>query len=292
MNKLAIFSVPKAFEGHTGIIQSNAIRSWRRISDDVEVLLIGDDPGVKEFANQEQLAHRPEIERNDRGTPLMNSVFEIAHQNCKSEYMMFINCDIMLTSKVVSFLRRLDELDLDEFLAIGMRTDFDQFEEIEFKSNWESEIERKAKTEGEYASILCKDYFIFRSSQYQDIPAFSIGRGNYDSWLVSKAAQDGLPIIDATHDIFAGHQNHDYEHVGGRMKAYLSGEEARNNIRLAEGSHYIRGSLATHRIDQQGRLKRVNRVPLWTLVRDSPRMLKQLFSFVMPKRNYSHSKAA
>lgn len=291
MKKLTIFSVPKAFEGHTGVIQANAIRSWQNISPEIEVFLIGDDPGVEKFALENGLIHFPSVKRNEFGTPLLNSVFEIAHAQSSAEHLMFVNCDIILTSKLNGFLDHLNKLDLQEYLAIGMRHDFDQFEEIDFDSRWESWIESKAKSEGELASILCKDYFVFRRTQYQTIPEFSIGRGNWDSWMVADAGKKRLPIIDATESIFAGHQNHDYGHVGGRMQAYLSGEEARKNIRLASGRHYVKGSMATHRMGQNGELQRTNRFPLWTLFRDSPRLVKQLFSFVLPSKDYNRNAA-
>lgn len=280
MSNLTIFSVPKAFEGHTGVIQANAIQSWSRISEDVQVLLVGDDPGVKEFATEHSVPHIPEVKRNERGTPMLDDVFRTAFENCQTDYMMFVNCDIVLTSSVLEFIRLIDaENAVEDFLGIGMRVDFDQFDRIDFEADWQTEIKDKAFRDGEYASILCKDYFIFRRGQFTDIPAFSIGRGNWDSWMVSEASRRKLPIIDGTNRVFAGHQNHDYDHVGGRMSAYLSGDEARKNIELAGGRHYIKGSLATHAFGKDGKFKKVNQFPWLTFMRDSPRLFKQLLSF-------------
>ena len=132
----------------------------------------------------------------------------------------------------------------------------------------------------EFASILCKDYFLFPSSLYREIPEFAIGRGNWDSWMVSSASKSGIPVIDATSQVLAGHQNHGYTHVGGRMKAYDSGEEAKQNILLSGGTNYIKGSVATHRIGTNGSLKRINRFSLLPMARDFPRIMKQLFSFI------------
>ena len=39
---LTIFAMPKAFSGHTGMIQNNAIRSWARLDPKPEILLFGD----------------------------------------------------------------------------------------------------------------------------------------------------------------------------------------------------------------------------------------------------------
>ena len=283
--KLTVFAVPKAFEGHTECFQRNAIESWRRLPGEIEIFLMGTDAGVAEIANEFSLRHFPEISRNKSGTPLLDDVFRIAHENSNSRNLMYVNSDIVLTRNLVGFVDSMDQLGLEKYLAIGMRRDFDQETPIHFDSDWEERITTKAIKHGKYASILCKDYFLFSENQYRDIPAFSIGRGNWDSWMVSTASLDKVPVIDATHQIFAGHQNHDHGHAGGRMKAYVSGAEAKHNIRLAGGTRYVSGSIATHRLTNQGKLKRVNRVKLLPLFRDLPRLAKQLISFLQPLKS-------
>ena len=42
---VTIFAIPKTFEGHIGIIQRNAIRSWAQLAG-IEILLLGDEPGT------------------------------------------------------------------------------------------------------------------------------------------------------------------------------------------------------------------------------------------------------
>jgi len=282
--KLTIFAVPKPFEGHTAIIQRNAIKSWSLLSNELEVILMGDEAGVSEIANELSLKHVPHLKKNQSGTPLLDSVFETAHRESNAPILMYVNSDIILTSSILRFVDSINSLAVKEFLAIGMRQDFEQEALIDFTTDWESKIADVAVENGELASILCKDYFIFSNSQYRKIPAFSIGRGNWDSWMVATAATSGTPVIDATNQIFAGHQNHDYGHVGGRMQAYITGTEAKNNIKLAGGTHYIRGSVPTHRITDLGKLKRINRMTLLPFVRDFPRILKQLVSFIAPAK--------
>jgi len=58
---LTIFSIPKAFAGHNGIIQNNAIQSWVRLSPACQVILFGDDPGVAEAARRFGVVHVPDI---------------------------------------------------------------------------------------------------------------------------------------------------------------------------------------------------------------------------------------
>ena len=51
MTFLTIFTSPKPFtDPHIATIQRNAIRSWQSLGEEVEVLLIGEEPGIAEAA--------------------------------------------------------------------------------------------------------------------------------------------------------------------------------------------------------------------------------------------------
>ena len=57
---LTIFSTPKPFVGHIGIIQRNAIKSWTLLHPDVEVILFGDDEGAAQACQDLGIRHEPE----------------------------------------------------------------------------------------------------------------------------------------------------------------------------------------------------------------------------------------
>jgi hypothetical protein len=48
---LTLFTTAKPFEGHSGVIQRNALKSWKRLHPDVEVILFGDDAGLPAYTN-------------------------------------------------------------------------------------------------------------------------------------------------------------------------------------------------------------------------------------------------
>ena len=54
---LTIFTTPKPFRGHEAVIQANALGSWVRLHPAVEVILIGEEHGAREFAAGCALAH-------------------------------------------------------------------------------------------------------------------------------------------------------------------------------------------------------------------------------------------
>ena len=276
--KLTLFAAPKAFEGHTAVIQQNAIASWTQLAEHIDIFLFGDEFGIAEMADSMSVRHFPDVRRNDSGTPQLDSIFEQAIDAAQTPYVMYVNSDIIFNTSLVETVEVLCTLNLDSFLAIGQRTDFDQPELIDFDAaEWEPKLSKKISTNGKLASILCKDYFIFPQNRFRDIPAFSIGRGNWDNWMVAQMTKTNSPVIDVTAKLLAGHQNHEYGHAGGRMKAYVTGDEAQKNKQLAGGTNYIAGSVATHKLNASGKLQITNRFPLLSFVKDFPRIAKLVY---------------
>ncbi len=66
---LTLFAIPKAFRGHINTIQRNAIKSWTLLNPKPEIILLGDDEGTAEVAQEFGLIHIPEVDRNEYGTP-------------------------------------------------------------------------------------------------------------------------------------------------------------------------------------------------------------------------------
>src|SRR5262249_47802992 len=94
---LTIFSTPKPFRGHIGVIQRNALQSWRLLHPDVEVILFGDDEGAAEVCQEFGFRHEPEVERSALGTKRLDSIFWRAQEMACHETVCYSNCDIILT---------------------------------------------------------------------------------------------------------------------------------------------------------------------------------------------------
>ena len=95
---ITIFSIPKPFEGHTGIIQRNAITSWTRLEPKCEVVLVGDEAGTSEIARELGIRHIPEIERNEFGTPLWNSYMDHGQDAASYPVVCWVPADTILLS--------------------------------------------------------------------------------------------------------------------------------------------------------------------------------------------------
>ena len=72
---LSFFTIPKPFAGHIGVIQRNALASWRAVLPGAEIVVFGDEPGAGDAAAAVGARFVPDVERNEYGTPLLGSTF-------------------------------------------------------------------------------------------------------------------------------------------------------------------------------------------------------------------------
>ena len=95
---LSIFTIPKPFSGHIATLQTNAIQSWVSLSPECEIILMGTEEGTADIASKLGTRYIAEVNRNDQGTPLVDSVFDIAQTVCSHQLVAYVNSDIILLS--------------------------------------------------------------------------------------------------------------------------------------------------------------------------------------------------
>ena len=88
---LTFFTTAKPFRGHEGIIQRNALQSWKLLHPDVEVILFGEDEGAAEVCTELGLRHEPEIIVNPSGAKRLDSIFGRAQQIVSHELLCYCN---------------------------------------------------------------------------------------------------------------------------------------------------------------------------------------------------------
>jgi hypothetical protein len=256
---LAVVAAPKPFVGHTGIIQRNAIRSWRSLSDDITIVLAGSAEGLDSIAKEVSAVLLPDIAAGIDGPPRVDDLLNKARAATTTDFVAYINSDIILFPDWLNAVRHTASLIAGDFLIIGRRTDAD----IEHEIDWGNLVELKAirsiaRAKGRLAARVCKDYFVFPRTSFVDIPSFTLGRAFWDNWMVFNARHRRVPVVDITRVAMAVHQNHDYAHVaGGRLAAYLTSRGARENRRLAGGSRMISGAAASWQMDADGNIHQV-----------------------------------
>lgn len=259
---LTIFSAPKPFsDPHIATIQRNAIQSWLHLDPDVELLLVGDEPGMAEVADEFHLKQLPEVKRNEAGTPLVNSIFDLAREAGNSPFLAYVNADILLLPDIVRATRQVAR-QVERFLIIGQRWDLDVRKLLDFGPGWEQRLIGCVHKEGQLHAPAGSDYFIFPRSLFVEMPEFAIGRAGWDNWMIFQALRLGLPVVDATPSLMIVHQNHDYTHLPDG-KPHYDHAESRKNEALAGGSGNLFMVLDSDKQLIDGRV----RPPRWTMIR-------------------------
>ena len=257
MSLITIFITPKGFDrDHIALIQRNAIRSWKALGEDVDILLIGDDPGVEENAKALGVRHIREVKRNASGTPMLDDIFRLARENSDSPLLAYVNADIILKRDFVETSRKVLERG-KKFLLVGQRWDLDVQVDLEFPQGWETEFDKDLAARGRRHPAGGSDYFVYPRDIFTSIPPFAIGRSGWDNWMFYEARLKGWKLINCSKVINIIHQDHDYAHLPNGLPHYRQPESA-ENVKAAGGKRTIFTLLdCDYELDKSGALRRV-----------------------------------
>jgi hypothetical protein len=245
---ITFVTIPKPFAGHIGVIQRNAISSWLRVANDVQVLLLADEAGTAEVAAELGVDHQPAIARNEHGTPLLDAAWEAAERDARHALLCYVNADVMLP-RSLAYAATAVQARASRFLVIGecwnarVPTPLD-LDDLDWPA-----LLHGARKRGADAI----DYFLFPRGLYSDVPPFAVGRTVWDNWLVWRARAIGSVVVDATWTVRPIHQDHSYGHVGGIALARTGPEALENRRLLGDGRSRLYSRFdATHRLTPRG----------------------------------------
>ena len=252
---ITIFTTAKPFTGHSGVIQRNALKSWKELHADAEVILFGDEEGAAEAANELGVRHVASVQRRVEGGPkVLRSFFDVAQKMARHELICYANCDIVLPRDFLHALNAVDAVH-GRFLMVGRRWNVDVETPIVFAMrDWERRLTERAQAARQKSSGDWIDYFVFRRGLYLGkLPEMVIGRVYWDQWLVWKAIREGAVVVDATEAVMAVHQNHDYGYHPAGKTGVWTDEWSRRNYELAGGRWHLRTiDDATHVLGPDG----------------------------------------
>jgi hypothetical protein len=235
---LTLFTIPKAFQGHTGVIQRNAIMSWTLLRPVCEVVLLGDDEGTAQAAEELGVKHIPNVNRNEFGTPLLDSAYQLADQAATYPLLCYINADIILTSSFIEAAGAVIKQS-DRFLMTARRWELDVSEPIEFGPGWEEALLKTVSEKGHLSRITGIDFWIYSKGLLEGMPPLAVGRMAFESWCLYKARMTKANLIDSTGLVVSVHQNHDFSHHPDGALGVGRGIEAQRNRKLVGGKPYF-----------------------------------------------------
>ena len=227
---LTIFTIPKPFVGHIGVIQRNAIITWLNLVPKCEIILFGDEPGIQETAQEFGIAHVKEIKKNEYGTPFLDDVFNYAQKIARHDILCYCNADIIFFNELIEAVKKIP---VKEYLMVGERWDVDVTIPIDTaRETWAEEFLAFSREHHSLLNFPGMDYFIFPKGMLTEFPPFVVGRRGWDNWLIYHVRNREIPVIDATAVVPVIHQNHSYAHVPQKEGTRWEGPESWNNVRL------------------------------------------------------------
>jgi hypothetical protein len=254
---LTLFTIPKAFRGHIGVIQRNAIESWTHLQPRPEIILLGNDEGTEDVARELALRHVPQVVCSDHGTPLLSDIFRQLAARATSDWLCYVNADIMLLNDFVAAFEEVRR-QVPKFLMISKRINLDIPEALAFEPGWESSMKARRDSTGVDGDYTAIDVFVFPKGTYAHMPDFAIGRLWFDQWLIKAARLQNMPVVDASLVAPVLHQNHDYNHVSGGKEEVWRGQEAERNFQLYGGVEHAYTLLdVTHELTPGGAIRKV-----------------------------------
>ena len=253
---LTFFTTAKPFEGHSGIIQRNALQSWKLLHPDVEVILFGDELGAAETCGELGLRHEPHVERHESGLKRLDYMFARAQQIARHHCLCYSNCDIIFFNTLARAVHAAGKR-RKKFLLIGQRWDTEITEPVDFADpDWANAVRALARTTGRRQIPDFVDYFAFSRGLYNEVPPLVVGRSSWDWWLVWKALASDATVVDGTDFILAIHQNHGYAYHPRGKQGTNDDAIAQYNLAIAGGPAHLRCTAhSTHKLDRLGRLK-------------------------------------
>ena len=259
---LTIFSIPKPFHGNIAVIQRNAIQSWKLLRPECQVVLVGDDYGTKETAEEFGVCHAPNVAVNEFGTPRDASVLQLAEAAAEHDLMCWVNADVILMSDVTRAVEQVKS-SRDNFAMCGQRWNLTVTEPINFDSSWEEELRSLLAVRGRLYVATGVDYLVFQRGVFGEAPSFSVGRRAFDNWLLFTLRDKGVDLVDATQVVKPVHQDHDYAHHDINYPA-----EVAHNVGLIKSrSHRFIIKDRTHVLTPKGVKRTRDLWRIWRFVR-------------------------
>lgn len=250
---ITFFTTAKPFRGHDGIIQRNALQSWKLLHPDVEVILFGDEEGAADACADYGLRHEPHVERYEGRIPHIDFMFARAQEIARHEYLCYCNCDIIFFH---DFLRAFAKARKwrNRFLVVSRRWDTDIAQPINFDEvDWAERLRRFARRHGSQQDEYWIDFFLFPRGLYVDMPPLVVGYCYWDNWMIWKTLSLGVPVLDCSSVLVPVHQNHAYSPESGRAKGLPSDARSLRNLELIGGEKNLaRIDNSTHRITRVG----------------------------------------
>ncbi len=200
------------------------------------MVVFGSEDGAGEACRRLSLNHVPIVPIDEHGLPVLNYMFAVAQEFSDTEFVCYLNADIVVLPGLVEAARLAGEHFPGGFLGVCRRWDVDMDEPLDFQTDWREAIDRKMQENGELYTPCSSDLFLFKKPLRWTLPPFTAGRPRWDNWMLWAACEHDTPVVDLTDAVTLAHPRHGYGPDGRTaQRAVWKGESSQRNKKLAEG---------------------------------------------------------
>jgi len=244
---VTLFTTCKPFAGEATILQMNALRSWQLLG--LPIIICGDEEGAKEAAIEVGAFHVSAIERNDKGTPYILSIFNEAAKAATTPFLAYVNADILLRADIAEAMLRFfgHKRATDKFLLTFRRRNIPLGESL--PTDAADAIATLTTLDQKYGSwdqSNAIDLFLFSRDLFGEIIPLVVGHMQWDNWLLWRAHTLGADVIDGSIEAALLHPIHGYESDGTGLNERTQGTQAVKNRQLVAGNLMNLTAATTH----------------------------------------------
>ena len=156
--------------------------------DLVEIVLIGTndaEEGLADIPQAKRIVVLRNVARNQFGTPLLNSVFELAREHASNDVLCFVNSDVVLFPDLLRTIS-IAKAWRWPWLMTGRRTTVHLGEGVVGSPYWQESVRKAAASRGVLDPPDYVDYFVYGRGMFRTVPPFAIGRAAYDNCLFGR----------------------------------------------------------------------------------------------------------
>lgn len=184
------------------VMQRNAVQSWLKLDPKPQIIILGDELGVKELCQEfglQQVIHLPCA---PSGAPYFDHFTRLAREAALYDTMLLVSADIILGQDTIEATKAVKK-QLPNGFCVCARKQNIAMKLLDFsKENWMDDIEKQ-----DWNLWAAGDYFLHHKDFLTTMPRFIAGRSSVDNWMFKLACHHNY-LVDATGSITVLHHNH------------------------------------------------------------------------------------
>lgn len=181
---ITIYTYFESFEDeYTAMVQTNALKSWAMLEPNPEIIVFGNNPGVREICDQYGLNHIPNVRCGQSGAPYMDSMMRVVEEIGFFDKYLCLSPNTIVVDKNVCKAAYVLSKKMEHFLLI-CKDNIINRNEVKMLDFYNTQALDEHLGKKVIVTHAWNDgFYLFNKGYFDHHPPFLLGRGSYESWL-------------------------------------------------------------------------------------------------------------